>query len=385
MQTNPQIWDVAIIGGGLAGLAAAIQLAKKGFDVVLFEKETYPYHKVCGEYISMESWAFLQSLGVPLQNMQLPIITTLQLTAPNGKRLQTLLPLGGFGISRFTLDGLLANIAKENGVTLLEESRVEEVVQKGQETFEISFNQKGITKNIMAKVAAGAFGKRSSLDVKWKRPFISNRTPGHNNYVGIKYHVKTDWPQHLIGLHNFKDGYCGISKIEEEKYCLCYLTTAKNLKDNGSSVEALQQNVLSRNPHLKNIFRNSEVVHGFPVSIAQISFSKKAQVENGVLMLGDAAGMITPLCGNGMSMALHSSKIAAQLIEQYLLGHTTQQQLQQQYAQLWQQHFGSRIATGRLLQRFFGSEKMSNWFVQLFKTAPFLAASVIKKTHGKPF
>ena len=385
MQTNPQIWDVAIIGGGLAGLAAAIQLAKKGFHVVLFEKEAYPYHKVCGEYISMESWNFLQSLGVPLQNMQLPIITTLQLTAPNGKRLQTLLPLGGFGISRFTLDGLLANIAKENGVTLLEESRVEEVVQKGQETFEISFNQKGITKNIMAKVAAGAFGKRSNLDVKWKRPFISNRTPGHNNYVGIKYHVQTDWPQHLIGLHNFKDGYCGISKIEEEKYCLCYLTTAKNLKDNGSSVEALQQNVLSRNPHLKNIFCNSEVVKGFPVSIAQISFSKKAQVENGMLMLGDAAGMITPLCGNGMSMALHSSKIAAQLIEQYLLGHTTQQQLQQQYAQLWQQHFGSRIATGRLLQRFFGSEKMSNWFVQLFKTAPFLAASVIKKTHGAPF
>ena len=385
MQNNQQIWDVAIIGGGLAGLSAAIQLAKKGFAVVLFEKEAYPYHKVCGEYISMESWNFLQSLGVPLQNMQLPIITTLQLTAPNGKRFQTLLPLGGFGISRYTLDGLLAHIAKEKGVTLLEEARVEEVVQKEKETFQISYNQKGIANNLSAKVAAGAFGKRSNLDVKWKRPFISNRTPGHNNFIGIKYHVKTDWPQHLIGLHNFKDGYCGISKIEGDRYCLCYLTTAKNLKDNHSSVDALQQNVLSRNPHLKNIFRNSEVAEGFPLSIAQISFSKKAQVENGVLLLGDAAGMITPLCGNGMSMALHSSKIAAHLIEQFLRGYLSHQQLQQQYTQQWQQLFGNRIATGRILQRFFGSELMSNLFVQLFKTAPFLAGSVIKKTHGNPF
>ena len=384
MQNSNQIWDVAIIGGGLAGLAASIQMAQKGFAVVLLEKEAYPYHKVCGEYISMESWNFLLSLGMPLQSMQLPIINTLQLTAPNGKRLQTLLPLGGFGISRFLLDKSLANIATQNGVMLLEEARVDDVIQL-EKTFEIFFTQKGVAKNMVAKVAAGAFGKRSNLDVKWKRSFISNLTPGHNNFIGIKYHVKTDWPPHMIGLHNFKDGYCGISKIEEDRYCLCYLTTAKNLKDNNSSIAALEQNVLSRNPHLKNIFSSSQVCDGFPVSIAQISFSKKAQVENGVLLLGDAAGMITPLCGNGMSMALHSSKIAAQLLEQFLHNKITHRQLQQQYTIQWQQQFGSRMAAGRLLQRFFGREEVSNLFVQLFKTAPFLAGRVIKKTHGKPF
>ncbi|MGV3657650.1 MAG: NAD(P)/FAD-dependent oxidoreductase [Chitinophagaceae bacterium] len=384
MQNENQIWDVAVIGGGLAGLSAAIQLAQKGFSVLLLEKEQYPYHKVCGEYISMESWNFLQSLGVPLQSMQLPLINTLVLTAPNGKRLQTLLPLGGFGISRFTLDSQLAQMAMQSGVTLLENARADEVVQEDK-TSQISFTQNGIAQHVKAKIVAGAFGKRSNLDVKWKRPFISNLTPGHNNYIGIKYHIKTDWPQHIIGLHNFKDGYCGISKVEGDKYCLCYLTTAKNLKANGNSMEALQQNVLSRNPHLKNIFANSSVAEGFPISIAQISFSKKAQVENGVLMLGDAAGMITPLCGNGMSMALHSSKIAAALIESFLKGQITRQQLEQFYTQQWQQAFGSRMATGRLLQRFFGHEALSNWLVQTFRAVPFLAGSLIKKTHGKPF
>ena len=57
---NEQPYDVAIIGGGLAGLSLAIQCASQNVSVVLFEKETYPYHKVCGEYISLESQPFLE-------------------------------------------------------------------------------------------------------------------------------------------------------------------------------------------------------------------------------------------------------------------------------------------------------------------------------------
>lgn len=383
MLSENQIYDVAIIGGGLAGLALSIQLARKGFSVVLFEKEAYPYHKVCGEYISMESWPFLESLGVPLQQMHLPRISTLQLSAPNGKSFQTLLPLGGFGISRFKLDQQLADIAIESGVTLLQETRVESVAKE--EMFQILFKGKSGAQQCSAKVVCGAFGKRSNLDVKWKRPFISNNNKHHNNYIGIKYHIQTDWPEHLIGLHNFKDGYCGISKIEEDKYCLCYLTTAKNLKDNGGSILNMQQQVLYRNPYLKTIFSTAQIDESFPVTIAQISFSKKAQVENGVLMLGDAAGMITPLCGNGMSMALHSSKLAAVVIQKYLQNELSEAQLQQQYTQQWKQHFESRMTTGRSLQTFFGKESLSNLFVQTFQTAPFLAKSIIKKTHGQPF
>src|SRR5262245_24228421 len=115
-------YDVAIIGGGLAGLAAGILLSKQGHSVVLLEKEKYPFHKVCGEYISMESWEFLESLGVPLSQMQLPLIDTLFLTSTNGKSFQTQLPLGGFGISRYKLDSCLAEIAVKSGVRLIEET-----------------------------------------------------------------------------------------------------------------------------------------------------------------------------------------------------------------------------------------------------------------------
>src|SRR5215468_4901551 len=81
-------YDVAIAGGGLAGLALSIQCARAGYKTVLFERETYPFHKVCGEYISFESWNFLEELGVPLSQMNLPIIRRVLVTAPNGRQVE---------------------------------------------------------------------------------------------------------------------------------------------------------------------------------------------------------------------------------------------------------------------------------------------------------
>ncbi|MDQ6609467.1 MAG: NAD(P)/FAD-dependent oxidoreductase [Bacteroidota bacterium] len=372
-------YDVAIIGGGLAGLAASIQLSKKGYSVILFEKEAYPFHKVCGEYISLESWDFLASLGIPLKELNLPVIDTLHLTSPNGKKFITTLPLGGFGISRYLLDATLAQIAIDSGVHLFQKTKADAV------SFNDDFTIQFSGQTVKAKVCCAAYGKRSNLDVKWNRSFLQYQSHHLNNYVGIKYHVKTQWKENVIGLHNFKNGYCGISKIESDNYCLCYMTKAENLKASGNSVERMQEEILYQNPHLKKIFTGSEFSSSFPVTISQISFSPKTKVENNVLMLGDAAGMITPLCGNGMSIALHTSKIATLIINDFLQQKITRIQMEEQYEHQWQKHFSNRLQIGRTIQSFFGSNLLSNLFVGTFKALPFLASPVIKQTHGKPF
>jgi menaquinone-9 beta-reductase len=383
MQLQKQ-YDIAIIGGGLAGLSCAIQLAKGGHSVVLFEKESYPFHKVCGEYVSLESWNFLMQSGLPLEDMKLPVIDTLFLTATNGKSFTAKLPLGGFGISRYQLDHQLALLARGNGVHLLEETKVDEV--SFNEQFAIRFASRKTDQNtITAKVCCAAFGKRSNLDVKWKRAFLNHQDKKLENYVGIKYHVQTRWPSNVIGLHNFKDGYCGISKIEEDNYCLCYMTKSENLKNCSNDIRLLEEKVLSQNPHLKRIFSGSQIMTGFPVTVSQINFHKKEQVEDHVLMLGDAAGIITPLCGNGMSIALHTAKISSQLIHQFLTGKIERQYMEEQYKQQWQHNFAQRLQTGRMLQNFFGNNGLSNFFVSLFKAVPSLAKPVIRMTHGKPF
>ena len=374
-----QKYDVAIIGGGLAGLALSIQCAKAGYRSIVFEKEKYPFHKVCGEYISFEAWDFLERLGVPLAEMNLPVIRKLLLSAPNGKILEQKLPLGGFGISRYKLDNLLADIARKNGVELLENIKVESV-QFENEIFNIRYAMN----TVQAQIAACSFGKRSNLDIKWKRNFTLQKNNRLNNYIGVKYHLQTEYPIGQIALHNFKNGYCGISQVEDGKYCLCYMTTAKNLQENSNSIPQMEKNILQKNPHLKKIFSSSSFLTE-PVTISQISFDKKLQVENHILFVGDAAGMITPLCGNGMSMALHASKLAFEQIHFFLQNKISRKQMESDYQRQWRFHFRGRLRTGRALQRFFGNTALSNLLIAALKPFPGLVSSLIRATHGQTF
>lgn len=373
-------YDIAVIGGGLAGLALAIQSARAGYKTVLFEREQYPFHKVCGEYISHESWNFLQELGVPLSDLQLPNISRLQVSAPNGNLIEYGLPLGGFGISRYTLDSTLAQIAKKEGVHLWENTKVMDVLYRN--NVFVVFTNKGETE---VSVAAGSFGKRSNLDVKWKRAFTRKKPNKLNHYVGVKYHIRIDQPTDLIALHNFENGYCGISQIEDGKFCLCYLTTAQNLRRNKNDIHQAEKNILMKNPFLYRIFSEAEFLFEEPVTISRISFNKKSQVENHVLLVGDAASMITPLCGNGMSMALHGSKLAFKEINDFLKGTINRFDMEQQYTQQWENKFGKRLIAGRILQRFFGSSRLTNFLLATVKTFPKLGNYLISLTHGEPF
>lgn len=373
-------YDLAIVGGGLAGLALSIQIAKEGHKVVLFEKEQYPFHRVCGEYISLESWNFLESLGVDLRSLNISHIKKLQVSDTYGNSFEQQLPLGGFGISRYKLDHVLSGIARQAGVLLYEETRVNDICFLN-EGFTIE-TAKG---DVKAKVVAASYGKRSNLDVKWKRPFILAKKNKLNNYIGIKYHVRYDFPVDLIALHNFKKGYCGISKVEDDRYCLCYLTNADNLKNSGNDIKKMEETILSANPHLKKIFNESEMIMKEPVIISQISFDKKTMVEDHVLMVGDAAGMITPLCGNGMSMALHASKIAATQVNHFLQGAISRGSMERNYSAGWNKHFAARLRAGRLLQRLFDNHWLTTLMIKIGRLVPGLIRTLIKKTHGQPF
>jgi flavin-dependent dehydrogenase len=130
---------------------------------------------------------------------------------------------------------------------------------------------------------------------------------------------------------------------------------------------------------------NAVISDDFPVTISQISFAKKEQVENHMLMLGDAASMITPLCGNGMSMALHSAKIAFKNIDAFFAKDLSREAMETQYATEWQEIFENRLRNGRIIQKLFGKTLLTNVFIRIIKYFPFVIKRMIKAIHGKEF
>lgn len=376
---NAYDYDIGIVGGGLAGLTAAVQLKKKGYAVALWEKNKYPFHRVCGEYISKESWNFLQSCGIDLQALQLPEINQLEVSAPGGSLLKAKLDLGGFGISRYWLDHLLYEEAKKQGVAMFDGCKVDQLYYQDNGFQILAGNH-----SIKVRLALGSFGKRSNIDLKWQRSFVAQKPNKLNNYIGVKYHIKTNLPGNTIALHNFKNGYCGVSKIDADQYCLCYLTTASNLQATGG-IKEMEETVLFRNHHLQKIFEQSEFLFKSPVTISQVSFNRKELVYNRVPLAGDACGMITPLCGNGMSMAMHGGKIFSGLANDFLQQRISFDGMLDRYERIWNDQFAARLRVGRLIQANFGKEWQTDLFVSTLKCLPWLTNRIIKATHGQPF
>ncbi|MFN3998847.1 NAD(P)/FAD-dependent oxidoreductase [Algoriphagus sp.] len=365
---------IIVIGGGLAGLISSILLARKGKSIVLLEKKTFPFHRVCGEYISNEVLDFLKREQLYPEFLDLPKITQFEFSDTGGKTVQTPLDLGGFGISRFALDAWLVGEAQKAGVEVREGTQVSDVnFDEKSNSFSISLSDHTV---IRGGFVIGAFGKRSKLDKSLKRSFIEQRSP----YIGVKYHINTDFARDTVALYNFHGGYCGINAIEEGKFNLCYLGSRDQLRKFGS-VEEMERQVLWKNPILKRIFQESEFLFEKPEVINEINFERKEPVENHILMAGDAAGLITPLCGNGMAMAIHSGKLAAESI----IAQKNRNEVESAYTNAWIKEFRQRLWVGRNVQRLFGSGGASVLARNLIDHVPFFAKQIIKSTHGRPF
>jgi flavin-dependent dehydrogenase len=366
--------EVLIVGGGLAGLVSALLLAQEGHVVTVVEKKIYPFHRVCGEYVSNEVLDFLKRNGLYPDELELPNIDTFEFSDTRGSSVRLPLDLGGFGISRYVLDEWLFRLACQRGVNFLTGTTVTGLrfVAK-EELFQVELSDFQV---LQVPYVLGAFGKRSKLDQVLERPFFSKRSP----YIGVKYHVQGEGSSNTVALHNFQGGYCGFNAIEGGKFNLCYLGSRDQLRAYGSIPE-MEQAVLWKNPLLKRIFQESDFLWEKPEVITEINFERKLPVENHLLMLGDAAGLITPLCGNGMAMAIHS----ALLVTEALREGKTRQEVEEHYSKRWNALFYQRLGAGRAIQRLFGSGRGSVIARNLIAHVPFVARTLLKNTHGKPF
>lgn len=367
------MYDVIVIGGGLSGLVSAILLSRSGLHVALFEKKTYPFHRVCGEYVSNEVTPFLLRNGLYPEHLSPAKIDTLQLSSISGRSFTFPLQMGAFGVSRFAYDQWLADKARDAGCAIFEGVAVEDVGLEA-DIFTITTPT---GQHVQARYVIGAHGKRSKIDQTIHRSFLSKKSP----YVGVKYHAKTNLADHIIYMHNFEGGYCGITKIEAGLYNICYLLHRDVVRKHGS-VAATEKAVLFKNPHLRSVFEDSEFLFERPEVVNEITFEPKEPVYKHFFMVGDAAGTITPLSGNGMANAIRSASILSTLM---LKHRTNRAALESEYSATWKRTFSARLFAGRQIQKLFGSGGASNLAVFTGKHLKPIANYLIAKTHGDPF
>ncbi|HEA23386.1 hypothetical protein LCGC14_1613070 [marine sediment metagenome] len=371
-----QEYDVIVIGGGLAGLSAAIDLSQKGHRVLVFEKNTYPHHKVCGEYLSNEVKPYLEQLGVGLDATNSIHITHLQLSTRQGKSIETELSLGGMGISRFALDYLLYQRALAVGANFQFKNVTS--IQFENDGFKVFTDAKT---SYTSKIAIGAYGKRSGLDKSLNRDFAHKTS----SWLAVKAHYEyKDFPQHQVALHNFEGGYAGLSRTETEAINFCYLTSYTSFQKE-KDIDSFNARVVSKNPFLKTFLSRATPLFDAPLTIAQVSFHPKKAVEDHILMCGDTAGLIHPLCGNGMAMAIHSAKIAATLVDTFLKTETPKRaELEEVYQRQWNAHFRRRLWMGRRLQSLLLQPGLSALALSAMVLQPKLLQKLIRSTHGNP-
>jgi flavin-dependent dehydrogenase len=318
--------DVIVIGGGLAGSAAAINLCLTGHSVVMIEKEKQPQHKVCGEFLSQEALEYLRALGVAVSELGAVSIQTVRIAGVVRK-----LPFAAMSLTRRRLDEELLRLAAKAGATVMRGTRAQSL---------------GRTPTGWKVSVADSYGNESTLNA----PDVFLATGKHDlhgrprptgrqsDLVAFKmyFHLTQDQTAALDGcveLHLFRGGYAGLQLVEGGIANLCCLVQRKQLQRIGGRWESLLTAMQADCPLLCERLCDAEPVLPKPLALSSIPYGYvREDTEPSLWVLGDQAAVIPSFSGDGMSIALHSGCLAAAMYQERASAQEFQHQLRRELA-----------------------------------------------------
>jgi flavin-dependent dehydrogenase len=385
-------YDVTVIGGGPAGLSAAIALAGRGLRVLVAEAKTYPHDKLCGEFLSPECAGLLEALGLAhaLRALDAAPIETACLTAPDGTAWETRLPGMAWGLTRRALDAALAEQARAAGAEVRTGCAVIDLSGSLEAGYTLHTRLRGgRVGEVHARAVIAAHGKRAALDAALGRRFLRQPQP----FVALKAHFRGPALPGRIELHGFPGGYCGLSEFEPRagesgraaNVCLLVRAEVFSAAADGAAgperVAAFLAWMRAQNPRLEAWLARATPLNGRWLSIAQVPFVGKQPVEAGVLLAGDAAGLIAPLAGDGIAMALRAGPLAAEYASDFLDKRVSAETARQGYARAWRREFGPRLRLARALQGWMLRPAWLGLGLRLLKAAPRLGTYLVVHTR----
>jgi flavin-dependent dehydrogenase len=309
--------DVVIAGGGPAGSACALTLARAGFEVTIVEQAAFPRRKTCGEYLNAGAVRLLDELGV-LAAVRTRAQPLERLVMRNRAGTSVTLPFGGESLSfpRADLDALLADAAQNAGVRRVRGRAVTLLSDDAARTSGLRYRDGDAQPtDVAAKFVVGADGAQSSLAAAagLRRPGVAARRYA----VGGHY----DGLQPSAGLLDMiVDGsaYLALNPLGEGcSNVMLVLPADRIAAGDGADAFVKTQMAAIGGPTFAAARRIGPRVGFGPLE----SFVRGAAAP-GLALVGDAAGMIDPFTGQGVFLALRSGINAGRAIAAVLAGRS---------------------------------------------------------------
>lgn len=300
--------DTVIVGGGPAGAAAAYGLAGEGRDVVLIERSKAPHHKVCGEFISVETQAYLARLGIDAAALGATAIESVTLSTQHCS-VTGPLPFRALSLSRYRLDEALLQRAAESGADVRRGFAVRAVVRdRDRWIVRCDSGTPFYCRNLV--LATGKWGVRGVEDER------------DRSQVGLKMHFRPKPRLHAalrgrVELSLLESGYAGLELVEDGIANLALLLPRAAVAELALGWRPLRDYIAGAMPALAERLDGSEPLWEKPLAVVCPSGGHlHARVGATAFRIGDRLAHIPPFTGDGLAIALASAALAVEHIAQ---------------------------------------------------------------------
>jgi len=377
---NSKKFDIGIIGGGPAGSSTAVILCKKGYSVCIIEKKSFPREVLCGEFISKEVVEFLieNSLYEEFLKLNPNRINSFRFSGENGKDLCASLKFPAYGIKRSKLDNFLISKARENGAEIFQPAEVKEII-KQTDGYKLKMKS-GIKDEIIinSKIVIAAYGKQNILDKYSGRDFYRDKS----KLNGVKFHIdKTyfaSFNSEEIQIFTGQGIYCGLNAVDNNTITLCFLE--KRNKFQYSPKEILlrlsQQNKKFHALFNQNFFDSIDKFQVY--GTGNIYFGKRDIVNEGIFYIGDAAGVIAPIVGDGIGIAVQSARLVSDIL---CRNNLVQETTGNEYKKEWRNKFLRRMLIAGTIQKIVLNNYIRNPGIRMISFFPGVLSTIIKYTR----
>jgi flavin-dependent dehydrogenase len=368
---------VIIVGAGIAGSSCAIELARQGHRTMLLDRQQFPRHKTCGEFMSPETREMLEHLGIHLlkQDKSPSRMDHARITMPDGGEIEAPLPGFAYGTSRYELDQLLHQQAYAAGAEILTKVNITSIRKLENQSYEVEVKQGNEQRCYQAKAVIGAHGSK-----KLRGSSSEKGVRDETIYVGVKSHYRGINIPARVELYFCDGGYVGISPIENDTVNVAALLTLDSVQGSGKSVTEILQAAAMTNSNLAARLAAGEAIQGTQVSVAPLQLSNVPEPWGDYPHIGDTMMVIPPLCGDGMSIALRSSILCARCTDAYLKDQIDYTTWQSEYTLEANREFAPLLRRARMIQNL-AFAKTNRFYPALARMFPWLATYVVKATR----